>query len=783
MIRLQSSLPSASRTSWLALVVAVPLLMFGMSLPAQEAWTAVGPAGGDARSFAADPSDSNHLYLGTTNSWVYESTNQGASWHRLAKIDRADDLVLDHILVDRVDPSKMFVAAWKLDRKDGGLWVSRNGGTSWTEVEGLRGQSIRAFAQSPSDPKVLFAGTLDGVFRSTDGGATWMLISPPGSTEIHEIESLAVDPEDPLTVYAGTWHLPWKTVDGGQSWGSIKHGIIEDSDVFSIIVDPEQTGTVFLSACSGIYKSQNGGDKFARIEGIPSTARRTRVLMQDPSNLSVVYAGTTEGLFKTLDGGKTFERVTGPDVIVNDVFVDPRDPKHVLLATDRSGVLASQDGAATFTASNEGFSGRTVGALLVDRKDTSRVYAGVINDKGYGGVFVSSHGGDDWQQVDGGLDGRDVFALAQAADGTLVAGTSHGIFVLQETPQATPPQPLEQTEAQQAPDRLSKEKSQQVEPPVSHPALKDTSFEGHIEKLNEIDPQLGLPDEKPSAWQKALSGTVVTEPQAASEAAEKAVGQSDAPPAAQEQPAVKKPSWQPRSLLVNAQVKLAAGAPPAAAKVPPARKGGAEGHRRAPAPEIEGRVNAVDVSSELWVASASTGIYTSRDQGASWQGGPVLADVDFISLAVQGDTIAAAKTERLVFSTDAGATWGPMGLPTGLTRIRCIAFSADGTLWLGGREGVYFTPDLGKTWMWIQRLPYRYVDDLYYDAAQNRMLGSSRSSEEVFSIDPKSQEWKHWETGYRIGLIRSAGDRLVAASLYDGVLVEPKPSGGVAGQR
>ena len=239
-----------------------------------------------------------------------------------------------------------------------------------------------------------------------------------------------MDPANPDVVYAGTWHLPWKTEDGGKDWHNIKQGIIDDSDVFSIILDPDHPSTVFLSACSGIYKSLNAGEKFRKIEGIPSTARRTRVLKQDPANREVIYAGTTEGLYKTADGGKTFERLTGPDVIVNDVFVDPRDSNHVLLATDRGGVMTSTDAGASFAASNEGISERKVTALLVDRDNPMRLFAGVVNDKNYGGAFVSTNGGAAWQQIDTGLDGRDVFALSQTKNGTVLAGTSSGIFVL-----------------------------------------------------------------------------------------------------------------------------------------------------------------------------------------------------------------------------------------------------------------------------------------------------------------------------------------------------------------
>ncbi len=94
-----------------------------------------------------------------------------------------------------------------------------------------------------------------------------------------------------------------------------------------------------------------------------------------------------------------FKRLTGPDVIVNDVFIDPRDSNHLLLATDRGGVLVSTDAGATFAASNEGISGRKVTALLVDRDNPMRLFAGVVNDKNYGGAFVSTDGGAAWQQI------------------------------------------------------------------------------------------------------------------------------------------------------------------------------------------------------------------------------------------------------------------------------------------------------------------------------------------------------------------------------------------------
>ncbi len=648
-------------------------------LQAQAAWTVVGPAGGDARAFASFPGQPKHLLLGTTNSWLYESMDEGASWHRLAKLGSADGFVLDSIVVGSASSSTIYVGAWK-DSDGGGLWISHDRGRTWIEPAPFKGQPVHALAQAPSDPRILYAGTLAGVFRSIDGGATWTQISPSGSREIHEIESFAVDPDRSDTVYAGTWHLPWKTTDGGKTWHNIKQGLIVDSDVFSIIVDPEHTHVVYLSACSGIYKSENAGILFHKIQGIPSEARRTRSLMQDPENREVVYAGTTEGLYKTVNGGKSFERMTDSDVVVNGVYVDPEDSSRVLLATDRGGVLASQDGGVTFTPSNRGISERKVAALLVDRDDPERLYAGVVNDKNYGGVFRSSDGGAHWEQLDSGLDGRDVFALAQTKDGAVVAGTDHGIFVLHAAAGGDPA-----------------------------PAPQDGS------------------------------------------AAALQPGQT----------------WQARNDIANTIVKTIS-------ETHRGTRVNMEKQVQAPVIELQSPVYALDVSGDVWVAATSYGLLTSRDQGASWQGGPVMGEGDYLSVTVHGDTMVAARADGVVLSKDAGQNWWPMGIPTMLTRIHRVAFSPDGTLWLGAREGVYYTRDLSKTWFWIQRLPFRDVDDLSYDAGSKRILVSSRSSDQVYAIDPKTMKWDWWQTGYQIVLVRGAGDRLVAASLADGVLVGPR---------
>src|SRR5215475_10818942 len=399
---------------------------------AAETWQPLGPEGGTVRSLAFDPKNPDRIFLGTSAGRLYLSSDGGGNWTRLVHLGSAAEMVLDHIVIDPANPRNIYVAAWNAQdpNNDGDLYRSKDGGRTWDLLADLHGQSIRALAMSASDSRILVAGVLDGVFRSRDGGDNWERISPEHHAEIKNVESVAVDPVNPDVIYAGTWHLPWKTEDGGKTWHNIKKGVIDDSDVFTIVIDSENTANVYISACSGIYRSESAGDLFRKIQGIPYSARRTRSLQLDPSDHRVVYAGTTEGLWKTTDAGVTWKRMTGANIVINDVLIDPRQSSRLLLATDRGGILASNDGGVTFTASNRGFTHRQVAALLVDSADSSSVFAGVLNDKEYGGVVVSGDRGQNWKQVSDGLDGRDVFVLRQTADRSLVAGTDRGIFLL-----------------------------------------------------------------------------------------------------------------------------------------------------------------------------------------------------------------------------------------------------------------------------------------------------------------------------------------------------------------
>jgi photosystem II stability/assembly factor-like uncharacterized protein len=439
--------------------------------------------------------------------------------------------------------------------------------------------------------------------------------------------------------------------------------MIDDSDVFSIIVSSANPSEVFASACSGIYKSVSGGDQFEKIKGIPFTARRTRVLKQDPSNPAIVYAGTTEGLWKSVDEGKNWKRVGSPEVVVNDVLVDPRNSQRVLLATDRSGVLASNDSATTFTASNHGYSHRYVSAIMADTKEPNTLYIGLVNDREFGGVFFTRDGGQNWLQKSSGLDGRDVFTLKQSHNGTLVAGTNKGLFEL-------------------------------------------VSGSSSWHPINNV------------VLEKSVSRTVTLK------------------------------SGKKKTVTSIASTHTL----------------------------LEGRVSDTDLGSSRWFAATSAGLFTSKDQGKVWVGGPVTGEKDFVSVQAQDGLVVAATRSTVLVSEDQGKIWQPARLASYAINIRSVTVAPDGQIFVATREGAFHSADSGKSWNHVVAgLPDKDITSVAYDGSHKRLLATSGQTGVVFESADGGNTWQRGpDSGFPLRRISVVHGRYVAATPFDGVVAQPE---------
>ena len=389
-----------------------------------QVWTPLGPPGGDVRALAADPTHPDRVFLGTADGHIFGSVDSGEHWSLLGRASTRFDAVITAIVVDPRDSNILFASSWTRDGvAGGGVFRSADGGHIWSNA-GLAGQAVRVLVMAPSDPNILVAGTLDGVYRSLDSAKSWQRISPEHHAELRNLDALAVDPRDSQIVYAGTFHLPWKTSDGGRTWNPIHEGMIDDSDVMSILIDRADPRRVYASACSGIYRSDDSALRWRKIQGIPYTARRTYAITQDSAQPEKVYAATSEGLWKTANGGMTWSRTTPAFWVVNAVVTAGSHSNRVLIGTDEFGVLSSEDGGEHFQDANAGFHHRQILALTRDPNHAGRLLA--VLARAAEPVLLTEDDGETWSAPGPGLGADQPLRVYVAPDDTWWVSLSRG---------------------------------------------------------------------------------------------------------------------------------------------------------------------------------------------------------------------------------------------------------------------------------------------------------------------------------------------------------------------
>jgi ligand-binding sensor domain-containing protein len=146
--------------------------------------------------------------------------------------------------------------------------------------------------------------------------------------------------------------------------------------------------------------------------------------------------------------------------------------------------------------------------------------------------------------------------------------------------------------------------------------------------------------------------------------------------------------------------------------------------------------------------------------------------VNFV--ASQSPLLAAANLKELKLSTNEGESWKSIPLPKDLTQIGTMTLDDQSTLWVGGREGLFHSKDFGATWEQVPNLLLSDVDAVYFDPASDRMLVTTAQSTFVFAVQLPSYKVSYWNTGWKLRFARPVGDHLVAATLFDGVVVQPQ---------
>lgn len=390
-------------------------------LALEAEWMRAGLYGADVRALVVDGADPDLLFLGTSQGEVYRSTDGGASWTATRRSIPFPGYVVDNLIID--GRGHLWAAGW-------GLWgggvvaVSEDQGATWSRRDrGLEEVSVRALAVEETNPDVVVAGGLTGVYRSLDAGRSWKKISDQVN-----VESVAIDPRSADTIYVGTWRQAWRTDDGGRSWKHIAQGMVLDTDVFAINIDPKNPDDVWLSTCGWVYNSLDRGDTWTRYkDGFDN--RRIHTIARDPENPDVLYAGSVAGLYTTSDRGKVWSRVSDDAMVINGIVTHPKRPDRIVLATEGDGIYVSNDRGKTFERSSRGLFNVRVANVVPDPKAEGTIYATVFFGNSASGVYSSRDGGSSWEKLNA-TKLPEVLSLLVRDDDEVrfLAGTQEGFY-------------------------------------------------------------------------------------------------------------------------------------------------------------------------------------------------------------------------------------------------------------------------------------------------------------------------------------------------------------------
>lgn len=347
----------------------------------------IGPAGMSGRIAAIDAveTDPNIIYVGAATGGLWKSVNGGQSWDPL--FDEQRVLGIGSVAVFQASPEIVWVGTGEGNPRNSagvgaGIYKSMDGGRSWTFL-GLEGsERIHRIVLHPTNPDVAFAGVMGpawsdgeerGVYRTTDGGATWervLFVNPRTG-----IADLVMDPSNPNKLFAAMWEFrrwPWFFESGG--------------------------------AGSGLFVTHDGGRSWKRLsanDGLPAGNLGRMGLTIARNDPDVVYALVEAGrsaLLRSTDGGASWETVNDDEGVASrpfyyaDIFVDPSN--ELRLFNLHSRIMRSEDSGKSF----ENISGDVHSdfhALWINPNDSRQMYLGTD-----GGVYVTRDRGDHWRFID-----------------------------------------------------------------------------------------------------------------------------------------------------------------------------------------------------------------------------------------------------------------------------------------------------------------------------------------------------------------------------------------------
>lgn len=247
----------------------------------------------------------------------------------------------EHLQVLAVDPNHLtdFYAG---DVQDG-VFVSTDSGATWKNSSAGLPQPITVYALSYDSPgKKLYAATSAGLFVSLNAAQNWNAVAglPSGACT-----ALTFDGNTSQIIYVGTAYSGvWKSSDGGTSWTAINAGLPSNKQVTSILSDPNLR-QLWVSFVNALYRSDDGGTNWRTLDtGLPANAGINVIASGNVTSGSLLFVGTDHGLLLSTDDGQHWAQSQSSlsDLHVQDILADVTQDNVIYVSTD-IGVLRSQD--------------------------------------------------------------------------------------------------------------------------------------------------------------------------------------------------------------------------------------------------------------------------------------------------------------------------------------------------------------------------------------------------------------------------------------------------------
>jgi photosystem II stability/assembly factor-like uncharacterized protein len=337
--------------------------------------------GGRVTTAVGVPSNPRVYYMGATGGGLWKSEDAGGTWRNISDGFLHTSTIGD-IAVFNGNPSIIYVGTGEapvrgqMSSYGDGMYKSTDAGRTWTRIGLENTRQIARVVVHPVDSNVVYVaaqgsrwGPTDerGVYRSTDGGATWKrihFVSPiAGAAE------LEMDPSNPRVLYAAFWDMQrtpwmirsggpssgiWKTTDGGDTWTQLKTGLPTLMGKIGIAVarsNPNRLYALVEADSGGMYRSENAGATWRRVSANRMLNVRPwyfSTLTVDPKNADVVYAPGFS-VMRSRDGGLTYDTRPSPHSDNHRLWINPSDTQNMILPTD-GGAAVSFDGGDTWSS-------------------------------------------------------------------------------------------------------------------------------------------------------------------------------------------------------------------------------------------------------------------------------------------------------------------------------------------------------------------------------------------------------------------------------------------------